>query len=408
MAADQQQERIPEDTWFRYITGASEKDFSAQREKHIVAAKAEPKPGSDGRPVPHIVVRNPEKGVDHDAGFFYLASIASLRKAAAEQQKQQRSSSSSSQQQQQPAKFEMLIRGDWESMRRVDIAALQADPANAGAMFQAASNFNGVEAAGDSVAPDSESFTEYYVYDRTQGPAASVSAPAAAISRVHAAFFDPDKPPSEWNQTATRQAQMLGDLATHFTVENGYVVNQKGKEQPLPDDPAERDKLLAKVKVGVHLDVLAEFGDRTADGMAVNAHPHRINQVFCAAMNIQQGVTGSRNAALKDGREKAKFLLRAAYHGTYLAAIANGCKKLYLTMIGGGAFGNWFEDIFEAILDAHTKLTPGSCLEQVYLVLFAMPPGLDEFVAELNKHKVPYKKVTFINNEPTDTSSMSQ
>jgi len=41
---------------------------------------------------------------------------------------------------------------------------------------QVASNFNGVEAISESIPPDRSSFTENYIYDHTQGPAASISA----------------------------------------------------------------------------------------------------------------------------------------------------------------------------------------------------------------------------------------
>jgi hypothetical protein len=43
-------------------------------------------------------------------------------------------------------------------------------------VVQVASNFNGVEAISEGSSPDGASFTEKYIYDPTQGPAASISA----------------------------------------------------------------------------------------------------------------------------------------------------------------------------------------------------------------------------------------
>jgi len=88
-------------------------------------------------------------------------------------------------------------------------------------VFQVASNFNGVEATSETSSPDSPTFTEKYIYDPTQGiihkqnnktilpfptgPAASISAGAAAIARVHAAFYEPDTSQNAWLQTRSKQ-----------------------------------------------------------------------------------------------------------------------------------------------------------------------------------------------------------
>lgn len=87
----------------------------------------------------------------------------------------------------------------------MDVAYLQTLPENRNALFQIASNFNGVEAVTETSYPDSDNFTTRYVTDRTQGPAASISAGAGAITRVHAAFFNEKKPPKEWGQTKDTQ-----------------------------------------------------------------------------------------------------------------------------------------------------------------------------------------------------------
>ena len=57
----------------------------------------------------------------------------------------------------------------------VDVSVLQCAKENEGCMFQAASNFNGVECISEGSTPDSPNFTTQYFYDHTQGPAASIS-----------------------------------------------------------------------------------------------------------------------------------------------------------------------------------------------------------------------------------------
>jgi hypothetical protein len=52
-----------------------------------------------------------------------------------------------------------------------------------------ASNFNGVEAISEGSSPDGASFTEKYIYDLTQGPAASISAGAGAHLLLSFAFL---------------------------------------------------------------------------------------------------------------------------------------------------------------------------------------------------------------------------
>lgn len=120
----------------------------------------------------------------------------------------------------------------------MDVTYLQSLKENKNAVFQVASNFNGVEATSEASSPDTPNFTEKYIWDPTQGttqppihlmvvaygrdqrwplssflpsfvqrigPAASISAGAAAIARVHAAFYHPDLPQDAWGQTRDNQ-----------------------------------------------------------------------------------------------------------------------------------------------------------------------------------------------------------
>ena len=67
-----------------------------------------------------------------------------------------------------------------------------------------------------------------------------------------------------------------------------------------------------------------------------------------------------------------QLLLRAAYEGSYLAAIKSGSKRLVLTLVGGGSFSNPIMLILDAIAHAHATWAghPQSCLEEVILPIY--------------------------------------
>jgi len=62
-----------------------------------------------------------------------------------------------------------------------DVQTLHADPANAGAVFQVASQFNLLEMVGPDVAP--EHGIARYAHDKTQGPACAMACAAGTIWR---------------------------------------------------------------------------------------------------------------------------------------------------------------------------------------------------------------------------------
>jgi len=228
----------------------------------------------------------------------------------------------------------------------------------------------------ESIPPDAPRFTENYTGDRTQGPAASIGAAPAAIARVHAAFYDDEKPSSEWRQTADHQIELLGDLKEYFPVVNGYVVDLD-KAEPLPKEKDELKKLSDRVKVAIHRDVDAPVCSYSGMQTEVVAEVPRVNQLFCAAVNVGQGFSGMANQAAPESRKKVMFILKADYRATYYAAAALGCKRIYLTMLGGGVFGNDKEDIADAIARVHEEFCKQGlhvALEEVRVTLYSDLP----------------------------------
>ncbi len=60
-----------------------------------------------------------------------------------------------------------------------------------------------------------------------------------------------------------------------------------------------------------------------------------VDQVFCAALNIGQGMSGMANKRVSQSQEKCQFILDSDYEATYLSAIKHKRKHLVLTLIGG-------------------------------------------------------------------------
>lgn len=179
-----------------------------------------------------------------------------------------------------------------------------------------------------------------------------------------------------------------------ITVANGYAVLDEMTSAALPLDTS---GIVDKICVGVQEGAQVTYGRRVSlDGkeMITLVNPDvRINQVFCAALNMRQGDAGVKTSKHPRAKEVAECVLRAAYEGSYLAAIGTGSPRLFLTMLGGGAFGNPADVIFNEIVKAHVKyaMNGGSAgnLREVVLVLYKRPNELRSFVEVLRKNRIP-------------------
>jgi hypothetical protein len=224
-----------------------------------------------------------------------------------------------------------------------DIGSLQAH-AGAGTLFQVASQFNCLEAPGPALTP-----VERYLSDPTQGPRASVSAFPGTLLRHYAA---PGPGGRRFVQTSDGpQIELLGEVCDPGVarVRNGYLMADE------IDDPgaflAALEARFDAIRVGVHDGVEVALGYDWAG--AVPAPAPRIGQVFTST--LAGGGYGSVAGVLED---VCRQLLRAAYLGTLLAALALGRPRVVLTLIGGGVFGNPIEIIWEAILWALDQAAP--------------------------------------------------
>jgi len=126
-----------------------------------------------------------------------------------------------------------------------------------------------------------------------------------------------------------------------------------------PEKFYENGNLLKSFKVGYHRNIQVTSGQESdvVVGKLIRTINKQqiVSQVLCTALNMAFGKSGKANAKADQITEKCKFILKAAYYGAYLTAIANNHKQLFLTIIGAGNFGNKLEWIYEAILEAHVQ-----------------------------------------------------
>jgi hypothetical protein len=258
-----------------------------------------------------------------------------------------------------------------------DVRRMHREPANRNAMFQVASQFNVLEMAGPEVTP--EDGVTRYIDDHTQGPACAIAAGAATVYRNYFVPVD-----GHVGQTRDRQVDCLKDLGAAlgndrdrlWTMRNGYALcTEQGlatiarKLEAL--DARGIDSLRGLIRIGL------QSGVQVTDADEANLV---VSQAFCSALPVSY-------TNIPAGRWKsfAILILEGAYEATFWAAVSNAhrfsSKILFLTQLGGGAFGNEPQWIHDAMRRALKKVV-GVGLD-VRVVSYQEPDrGLERLVQE--------------------------
>ncbi len=238
-------------------------------------------------------------------------------------------------------------KGGQMSIREVvaDVQQLHSDKSSAGALFQVASQFNLLEMTGPNVTP--ERGVGIYENDHTQGPACAIAAGAGTIYRN---YFVPVR--GQRGQSSENQIDCLADMGAAlgntddhlWSMRNGYAwPTESGLEeiskQILEASDVELDRLRGLLRVGVQWET--EVTLRNAG--------HTVTHAYCSALPVAY----ARSLPTHLWTEFARLVLEAAYEATICTAILNlartGNNKVFLTLLGGGAFGNQTEWIVGAI-----------------------------------------------------------
>lgn len=227
-----------------------------------------------------------------------------------------------------------------------DIRALQADLKNRRALFQVASNFHAFEQPSHDSSPEQTSL-EDYVHDNTQGPAAVIGTMADLVYRRYklpeGPYTDKALESGEWSLDMLATVRRLYGVNIEV---GGWADITKAKRLTTITDVLTAASLVASVFVEsalvTHDEKLRFVGDKD----------HRIHQVLVSAYDMTRGTgTHAENWAFA-------FLI-AAYVNTLLAANTIGTKKIYLTSVGGGVFGNSAKSIYKAIAIAINSVPLG-------------------------------------------------
>lgn len=241
---------------------------------------------------------------------------------------------------------ESLIKTGKISLREVigNVQDLHADISNAGALFQVASQFNLLEMPGPSITP--EHGVAGYENDHTQGPACAVAAGAGTIYRNY--FADVN---GEIGQSADNQIDCLAGIGEAlgnideclWKMQNGYALASEGGLIEIENHltslvETDIDKLRGLLRLGIQWNT----------EVTISASKQIVSQAYCSALPVAYS---DYSASLWE--EFARMILEASYEATVCTGILNylktGNNKLFLTLIGGGAFGNDIDWIIEAI-----------------------------------------------------------
>jgi hypothetical protein len=223
-----------------------------------------------------------------------------------------------------------------------DVRRLHNQPLNNSALFQVASQFNLLEMVGPDVTP--EAGVTGYLHDRTQGPACAMAAGAAAIYRNYLMPLDGGR-----GQSSARQVDCLADLGKALAgngpalwqMRNGYALCSDQGLATIDtllssSSSGDIDRLRGLLRIGVHWSV--EVTESATPGQ-------RVTQALCSALPVAYSTVPAAR-----WERFATLVLEAAYEATLLVALLNrertGCPTVFLTSLGGGAFGNdaaWIE-----------------------------------------------------------------
>mmetsp|Transcript_8441 Transcript_8441/g.14525 ORF Transcript_8441/g.14525 Transcript_8441/m.14525 type:complete len:359 (-) Transcript_8441:284-1360(-) len=258
-----------------------------------------------------------------------------------------------------------------------DARELHCQPCNLGAVFLVASQFNCLEMVGPDVRP--EDGVTRYCNDHTQGPACALACPAGTVFRNY--FVNElrgQRAPHQQLDLLAGVGAVLGNNSPKdgrpqiWEMRNGYcfpvtALSMRQVGERLAAEPLTAHAAKAALRVGCHweTEVHDSWPARRsgASCCAGDAGPQpcrssRVCQVFCSAVPVAYT---TRITKSEDWEPLARLILEGAYDATLtIAAIAAKTRqrrvKVYLTALGGGAFGNrstWIKDAIRAALEGH-------------------------------------------------------
>lgn len=225
-----------------------------------------------------------------------------------------------------------------------NIQTFHKDFSNYNSVIQVASQFNLLEMIGPDITP--EDGVGIYEYDATQGPACAIACGAGTIYRNYFANVN-----GQIGQTSTKQIDCLYEIGiefenekyNHWQMKNGYALASREGLIYISNhiksiSETKYEYLKGKLRIGIQWN----------SEVTLSSNENLITQVYCSALPVAYS---DIEKELWSGF--AKMVLEATYEATLFAALLNYERTknntVFLTLIGGGAFGNEKEWIFNAI-----------------------------------------------------------
>ena len=221
---------------------------------------------------------------------------------------------------------------------------------NSKALFQAASQFNLLEMVSPTITP--EQGIGRYEFDYTQGPACAIACGAGTIYRNYFAEVNGQIGQSANNQIDCLELvgkELKNEELNLWKMKNGYaLLNQNGlltiNKRLAEFTELERENLKEKLKTGIQWNTEVTKSNTK----------HKVSQIYCSALPVAYSQIESIY-----WEYFARVILEATYESTILAGVLNminnKSNKVFLTLVGGGAFGNEEYWILESMQKAIRK-----------------------------------------------------
>jgi len=259
-----------------------------------------------------------------------------------------------------------------------DVSALHILPENRCALFQAASQFNCLEFPSERCTP--EAGIANYAHDQTQGPACAIACGPGTVVRNYFGIGGnpndrsaarPQRKDNQINNLQDIEGVLENDSKKYFKVTNGYTMATDNSLYELGNvlqkSTELQDKVADHLRIGMQWDtevVCSEFGRSDYKG---EPQCQLVTQAYCSGCSVSY--SGCKAFAWEPF---ASLVLRACFEATMTAGLLNaaahpeepGARRVFLTAIGGGVFGNdmmWVQDAmkraFEKFKDYNLEVT---------------------------------------------------
>ena len=257
-----------------------------------------------------------------------------------------------------------------------DVSELLATVEN-GCVFQVASQFNCLEFMNPYKTP--EDGVTNYMFDKTQGPACSLSCGPATVYRN---YFH-KMPNGHIGQTFDNQINCFEDIEKTLNISvinNGYLTcsvtdldNINTKTEQLDSTSLGR-----KLKIGIQHNTQVTSKHW---GNIVLEEEKTVTQVFASSAAIRYSPYTMN--CLEKWESLSRMILENTYIAAFHTAYLSDKKTLFLTMVGGGVFGNPLDWILDAIKKAYIMYSQHGIT--VYIVCYRyIPDEIYDFITNIN------------------------